>query len=113
MNVENVTIYFLYDGLSATRRTCARRNFWLSSIAVQPCRHFQIHSLFSEEWDKHQVLYLHVNTNRLEQPDCCLILQQLATRLSLNTNQLHREWETQKVSSYHNHRSAMHHLALV
>ena len=42
-----------------------------------------------------------------------LNLQQLATRLSLKTHQLPREWETQKFSSYHNHRSAIHHLATV
>ena len=37
MSIENVTTNFLYVGLSVTRRSCARRNFWLSSIAIQPC----------------------------------------------------------------------------
>ena len=56
MSIEIVTSNFLYVHLSETRRTYARKNFWLSSIAVQPYWHFQVYSLFSEEWDKHHVI---------------------------------------------------------
>ena len=38
-----------------------------------------------------------------------LLVDFTTTRLSLKTHQLHREWETPKVSSYHNHCSVIHH----
>ena len=51
ISVENVTTNFLFVGLCKTRRTYMRRYFWLSSIDIQSCRHFKIHSLFLEELD--------------------------------------------------------------